>query len=174
MIRKLRAGMMPPPSVQRSPGGRSAQGVRRVARDAHRSRGRRRAESGLAAVPAAESRGIRARGSRSARGRRGRHGVSAARHDQPGLRQRRGRRSRSRRRSSRVTCAPPARSAAWPSATARRPRVQRRTAWRKTRRRCQHVDGAPFGTRGGVSVVHTFPADGEYVVQSRAAPHQHR
>jgi hypothetical protein len=26
----------------------------------------------------------------------------------------------------------------------------------------QHVDGAPFGTRGGISIVHTFPADGEY------------
>ena len=26
-----------------------------------------------------------------------------------------------------------------------------------------HVDGAPMGTRGGVSVVHNFPADGEYV-----------
>ena len=26
-----------------------------------------------------------------------------------------------------------------------------------------HVDGAPMGTRGGISVVHTFPADGEYV-----------
>jgi Protein of unknown function (DUF1592)/Protein of unknown function (DUF1588)/Protein of unknown function (DUF1585)/Protein of unknown function (DUF1587)/Protein of unknown function (DUF1595) len=26
-----------------------------------------------------------------------------------------------------------------------------------------HADGAPMGTRGGVSVVHTFPADGEYV-----------
>jgi hypothetical protein len=25
-----------------------------------------------------------------------------------------------------------------------------------------HVDGAPFGTRGGISVVHNFPADGEY------------
>src|SRR5207245_813242 len=25
-----------------------------------------------------------------------------------------------------------------------------------------HVDGAPFGTRGGISLVHTFPADGEY------------
>ena len=29
----------------------------------------------------------------------------------------------------------------------------------------RHVDGAPFGTRGGVSVVHTFPADGDYVVK---------
>jgi hypothetical protein len=26
-----------------------------------------------------------------------------------------------------------------------------------------HVVGAPFGTRGGISVVHNFPADGEYV-----------
>ena len=27
----------------------------------------------------------------------------------------------------------------------------------------EHVDGAPFGTRGGVSVMHNFPADGEYL-----------
>ena len=26
----------------------------------------------------------------------------------------------------------------------------------------EHVDGAPFGTRGGISVVHNFPADGYY------------
>jgi len=26
----------------------------------------------------------------------------------------------------------------------------------------EHVDGAPYGTRGGLSVEHTFPADGEY------------
>jgi hypothetical protein len=26
----------------------------------------------------------------------------------------------------------------------------------------RHVDGTPFGTRGGLSVIHTFPADGEY------------
>ncbi|MBT8337064.1 MAG: DUF1592 domain-containing protein [Gemmatimonadetes bacterium] len=26
----------------------------------------------------------------------------------------------------------------------------------------EYVEGAPFGTRGGLSVVHTFPADGEY------------
>ena len=25
-----------------------------------------------------------------------------------------------------------------------------------------HIEGAPFGTRGGISLVHTFPADGEY------------
>ena len=27
----------------------------------------------------------------------------------------------------------------------------------------RHVDGTPFGTRGGLSVVHNFPADAEYV-----------
>ncbi|HUE87029.1 MAG TPA: DUF1592 domain-containing protein [Vicinamibacterales bacterium] len=27
----------------------------------------------------------------------------------------------------------------------------------------RHVPGAPVGTRGGISVMHTFPADGEYV-----------
>jgi hypothetical protein len=26
-----------------------------------------------------------------------------------------------------------------------------------------HVEGAPYGTRGGISVVHNFPADGEYM-----------
>ena len=28
----------------------------------------------------------------------------------------------------------------------------------------RHVDGAPMGTRGGISVMHIFPADGEYVI----------
>ena len=33
----------------------------------------------------------------------------------------------------------------------------------KTSSQLQRVDGAPFGTRGGLSVMHTFPADGDYV-----------
>ena len=33
----------------------------------------------------------------------------------------------------------------------------------KTSSQMERVEGAPFGTRGGVSVIHTFPADGEYV-----------
>jgi hypothetical protein len=32
----------------------------------------------------------------------------------------------------------------------------------RTAAQLTHVDGAPFGTRGGISVVHNFPADGEY------------
>src|SRR4051812_7034681 len=35
----------------------------------------------------------------------------------------------------------------------------------RTASQMRHVDGAPMGTRGGVSVVHTFPADGEYSVK---------
>jgi hypothetical protein len=31
----------------------------------------------------------------------------------------------------------------------------------------QHLDGLPLGTRGGTSVVHDFPADGEYVFNIR-------
>jgi cytochrome c553 len=30
----------------------------------------------------------------------------------------------------------------------------------------KHIDGAPFGTRGGFSVIFDFPADGEYVFKS--------
>jgi hypothetical protein len=33
----------------------------------------------------------------------------------------------------------------------------------KTASQLARVDGAPLGTRGGISVVHTFPADGEYM-----------
>jgi hypothetical protein len=36
----------------------------------------------------------------------------------------------------------------------------------------RHVDGTPFGTRGGVSIVHTFPADGEYVFKIAFYTHQ--
>ena len=27
----------------------------------------------------------------------------------------------------------------------------------------RHVEGTPFGTRGGIAVTHNFPADGDYV-----------
>ena len=32
----------------------------------------------------------------------------------------------------------------------------------RTASQLAHVEGAPFGTRGGISLIHTFPADGEY------------
>ena len=42
----------------------------------------------------------------------------------------------------------------------------------KTASQVRHVEGAPFGTRGGISVVHNFPADGEYVfeIELHASP----
>ena len=88
MIRKLRAGMMPPPTAQASRCG-DADRVRRRARGADRRGGRAAPEPGLAAVPAPEPRRISARGQGPARHRCRRHRLPAARHDQPGLRQRR-------------------------------------------------------------------------------------
>jgi hypothetical protein len=39
------------------------------------------------------------------------------------------------------------------------------TAYKVTRTasQLQHIEGAPMGTRGGTSVVHNFPADGDYI-----------
>jgi hypothetical protein len=34
----------------------------------------------------------------------------------------------------------------------------------RTMSQMRHVEGAPLGTRGGISVTHVFPADGEYVI----------
>jgi len=35
----------------------------------------------------------------------------------------------------------------------------------RTLSQMRQVDGAPMGTRGGISVVHNFPADGDYVIK---------
>jgi len=42
----------------------------------------------------------------------------------------------------------------------------------RTASQLSHVEGAPFGTRGGLSLVHNFPADGDYVfrIQLHASP----
>ncbi|HXV63356.1 MAG TPA: DUF1592 domain-containing protein [Vicinamibacteria bacterium] len=42
----------------------------------------------------------------------------------------------------------------------------------RTASQMQHVEGAPMGTRGGISVVHNFPDDGEYIfkVQLHGTP----
>jgi mono/diheme cytochrome c family protein len=36
----------------------------------------------------------------------------------------------------------------------------------------RHIDGTPFGTRGGVALVHSFPADGDYVFKIAFYTHQ--
>ena len=48
------------------------------------------------------------------------------------------------------------------SATARAKPTEATYRVPRTASQMQRVDGAPIGTRGGVSVVHIFPADGEY------------
>ncbi|MFQ5705002.1 MAG: DUF1592 domain-containing protein [Gemmatimonadales bacterium] len=40
----------------------------------------------------------------------------------------------------------------------------------KTASQLDHVEGAPIGTRGGLSVVHNFPADGQYVFKLELHP----
>ena len=37
-----------------------------------------------------------------------------------------------------------------------------------------HIDGTPWGTRGGIAVVYTFPADGDYTLPHHAARHADR
>jgi mono/diheme cytochrome c family protein len=36
----------------------------------------------------------------------------------------------------------------------------------------RHIDGTPFGSRGGVAIVHNFPADGEYIFKIAFYTHQ--
>jgi hypothetical protein len=36
----------------------------------------------------------------------------------------------------------------------------------RTASQSERVEGAPYGTRGGLSVIHTFPADGDYVFRT--------
>ena len=47
------------------------------------------------------------------------------------------------------------------SATEETYRVSRRES------QVEHVEGAPMGTRGGLSVVHNFPADGDYILKTQ-------
>ena len=121
-------------------------------------------EPGLAAVPAAEPRRVRARGAatcststststRSCRPTRSARGFDNIADVQSVLADAAGRlpaRGEPRSAGSRSAIA-----------TRARRRVDLQGAAHRSRR-CAHVEGAPFGTRGGISVVHTFPADGDY------------
>ena len=40
----------------------------------------------------------------------------------------------------------------------------------RTASQLEHVDGAPIGTRGGISVIHNFPADGDYIFKIALHP----
>ena len=117
-------------------------------------------------VPPPHASRIPERDSRSARARRRRHRAAAERRCELRLRQRgRGRivadacsngisprRRKSRRSRSAVRC---------------RRRAAASSCCRSISRRKDHVDGLPFGTRGGTAVRHTFPRDGDYEIQVR-------
>ena len=172
MIRKLRAGMMPPPGA-RAPG-RGDDHARSLTTRSKRGSIAAAAlhpNPGLAAVPAAEPRRVRA----------------APCSDLLGTRRRRQRLPAAPTRSATASTTSPTSQALLADADGRLPargqpdqprspsaiatRRRRRVTYKvpRTASQMRHVDGAPFGTRGGISVVHTFPADGDYIVPRRAA-----
>ena len=89
MIRKLRAGMMPPAGARRPEAGAAHGAGRRRSRTASIAPRCVNPNPGLAAVSAAQPRRVRARRERHARHRRRRRGAAAGRHHQRRLRQRR-------------------------------------------------------------------------------------
>ena len=88
MIRKLRAGMMPPPGARR-PDAATTRAFVETLEAKMDAAAALNPNPGLASVPAPQSRRVSRRGQGSARHRRRRQRVSAARHDQQRLRQRR-------------------------------------------------------------------------------------
>ena len=124
-----------------------------------------RPESGLATVPAPDARGVRERGQGPARSRHRRHAlylppdtsshgfdnVADAQSFSPTLFE-----GYLRAASQISRLAVGDRGASATSATYRIPQFESQM---------RHVEGTPFGARGGMSVVHTFPADGTYVFQ---------
>ena len=163
MIRKLRAGLMPPKSEPQPD--RDTRMALVTALETTLDEAAAKPNPGPPDVPAPQPRRVRRRGEEHLRHRRRRRGVSAVGHDQRELRQHRRRadalgdgdaglhaRGRVRQR---------ARSSAIPSADASSTTYEvPRTQSQKDR-----VEGAPFGTRGGIVVTHNFLADGDYKFQ---------
>ena len=160
MIRKLRAEMMPLPALRVRRATRSS--ARRDDRADHRQGVA--TEPGRAHLPAPEPPRVRARDSRPARHRRQRRRLAAARHQERELRQH-------RRRAGAVADA----ARGVPQRGGRRqPHGGRRSQCAADARRptasspftsqhpWDHVEGAPYGTRGGIVAEHVFPADGMY------------
>ena len=163
MIAKLRAGMMPPPGKPR-PGRRHAREHSFTTLETQLdAAAAANPNPGRANLPATESRRIR--GARSA--------ICSRLDIDAGDTCRRTRRARTsttsptcrrcRRRCSTHTSARRARSAGWRSANPKATPSSATYKVPRTASQLDHVEGAPFGTRGGTSVVHNFPADGQYL-----------
>ena len=172
MIRKLRAGMMPPPTVADRPDAATLDGVCRRARGADRPRRRR-------CIPNPGRRPFQ----RLNRAEYARRGPRSARRSTSTS-------TRSCRADTishgfdniadvadvladadrRAICARRARSASVARRRSRR-RAPTEATYKvpRTESQMHHVDGAPFGTRGGVSVVHTFPGRRRLHVPHHAA-----
>ncbi len=121
VIRKLQAGMMPPPLSPRPDAATQAALITALETTVDAA-ALGKPNPGGAHVPAPQSSRVRARRARSARPRRRRRQLAAARSEERELRQHRRRRRRCRRRCSRPTSTPPRRSAGWRSAIATRRR----------------------------------------------------
>ena len=165
MIRKLRAGMMPPAAAPERPDAASIHAFVVSLEGSDRPRGRgedpnpgwrpfqrmNRAEYAQAVHDLLDLDVDVDR-------------LPAARHDQRQLRQRRRRAGLLGDAAWTATCGRPSDiSRLAVGDLARVGDVRRPTSWAGRSRRWTHVDGAPIGTRGGLSVVHVFPADGDYV-----------
>ena len=117
-------------------------------------------------VPPAESHRVPERDPRSARARRRRRRAAAERRCELRLRQR-GRGRACRRRCSSAICRRRRRSRASRSGVPLPAPASRVVELPADLTQEEHVDGLPFGTRGGTIVRHTFPRDGEYEIQVR-------
>ena len=141
--------------------------ARHDARNHDRRRRRGETESRRSHVPAPQSARVRARGAATCWGSTSTPatGCRSIRRARTSTTSRTCRRCR--RRCSRRTSTPPPPSAAWRSATAtRRPSTHTYTnPGYLSQHPWDHVEGAPYGTRGGMVVNHVFPADAEYVFE---------
>ena len=165
VIRKLQAGFMPPPLAPRPDAATYAALITTLESDVDAAAAVE-TESRRPHLPAPESSRVRARDSRSARARRRRRQLAAARHQERELRQH-------RRRAGAVADAARGLSQRGerdqPHGGRRSPRADGRSTYSSpgyvSQHPWDHVDGAPYGTRGGSVVEHVFPADAEYVFE---------
>ena len=156
VVRKLRAGLMPPAGARR-PDRATLDAFAAAIEGAHRSRRRRESQSGPDAAASHEPRRVRQRDPRSARAGRRSDDAAAGRRFEPRLRQH-------RRRAGRVAVAARAlRVGGGQDQPAGRRRSRRRAARQSPTRsraisvRTGTLEGQPLGTRGGTVVRHNFP-----------------
>ena len=171
VVRKLRAGVMPPQGARR-PDDATMHALIASLETSLDQAAEARAESRPSAAPSAQSRGVQERDPGSAGARRRRGDTAAAGRFGVRLRQH-------LRRARRVAVAAGAishsgrhRSARSPLAIARCGPAATPIAFRRICRRTSTSKGLPLGTVGGLQVRHTFPLDAEYEFRTQAVSHE--